>query len=105
MITTIPLERRQGKPVGVVVSPDGKWVYVANGNANAVSIIDATRNAVVGRIPVGRRPWGIAISPDGRTLYTADGLSNQLSVIDVATRRVRATVKTDKQPWGVAISH
>jgi YVTN family beta-propeller protein len=69
-----------------------------------VSIVDAAKNAVVGRIPVGRRPWGIAISPDGRTLYTADGLSNQLSVIDVATRRVRATVKTDKQPWGVAVS-
>jgi YVTN family beta-propeller protein len=101
---TIALENRQGKPVGLAVSPDGRWVYVANGNANVVSIIDAGRNAVVGRIKVGRRPWGIAVSRDGRTVYTADGLSDQISVIDARTRTVRATVATGRQPWGVAVS-
>jgi YVTN family beta-propeller protein len=69
-----------------------------------VSVIDATRNVVVGRIPVGKRPWGIAVSSDGRTIYTADGLSDTMSVIDAATRRVTATVKVGRQPWGVAVS-
>jgi YVTN family beta-propeller protein len=100
----IPLEDRQGKPVGLAVSPDGRWIYVANGNANVVSIIDAARNTVVGRIKVGRRPWGIAVSPDGRTVFTADGLSDSMSVIDARTRRVVATVKVGRQPWGVAVS-
>jgi YVTN family beta-propeller protein len=103
-VKTIPLENRQGKPVGVVVSPDGKWVYVANGNAGVVSVVDAGRDAVVGRIPVGKRPWGIAVSGDGRTVYTADGLSDTMSVIDAATRRVTARVKVGRQPWGVAVS-
>jgi len=101
---TIALEGRRGKPVGVAVSPDGKWVYIANGNASVVSVIDAARNSVVGRIPVGKRPWGIAVSPDGRAIYTADGLSDTMSVIDAATRRVTATVKVGRQPWGVAVS-
>jgi len=104
VIHTIPLENRQGKPVGLAVSPDGKWVYVANGNANAVSVVDATHNAVVGRIPVGKRPWGIAVSPDGRSLYSADGLSDAMSVIDTRSRKVVASVKVGRQPWGVAVS-
>jgi YVTN family beta-propeller protein len=104
VIQTIPLERRQGKPVGVTVSPDGKWIYVANGNAGVVSVVDALRGSVAGRIPVGRRPWGIAISPDGATVYTADGQSDQVSVIDTRLRKVRATIKVGRQPWGVAVS-
>jgi YVTN family beta-propeller protein len=79
-------------------------IYVANGNANAVSVVDATRNVVVGRIPVGKRPWGIAVSRDGRTVYTADGLSDAISVIDAQSRKVTATVKVGRQPWGVAVS-
>jgi YVTN family beta-propeller protein len=104
VLATIRLENRQGKPVGLAVSPDGRWIYVANGNANVVSVIDANRNAVFGRIKVGRRPWGIAVSRDGRTLHTADGLSDQISVIDTRTRTVRATVRVGRQPWGVAVS-
>ncbi|HZE07939.1 MAG TPA: hypothetical protein VE110_04205, partial [Gemmatimonadaceae bacterium] len=71
---------------------------------NSVSVIDATRNAVVASIPVGRRPWGVAISPDGRTVYTADGLSDTMSVIDARTRKVVSTVRVGRQPWGVAVS-
>jgi YVTN family beta-propeller protein len=101
---TIPLEGRQGKPVGLAVSPDGKRIYVANGNANVVSVVDTEKGAVVGRIPVGKRPWGIAVSNDGRVVYTADGLSDAISVIDAKSGRVIRNVKVGRQPWGVAVS-
>src|SRR5690606_41086335 len=93
----------EAKPVGVVVSPDGKRVYVANGHANSVSVIDAEMNRVIATIPVGRRPWGLAITPDGKKLYTANGISNDVSVIDTATNEVIATVKVEGEgPWGIA---
>jgi len=103
VLETIELEGGQGKPVGVVVSPDNKTVYVANGRANRVSVVDAALGKVVASIPVGHRPWGIALSRDGKTLYTANGLSDDVSVIDVASRRVVATIAVGKRPLGVAL--
>ena len=94
---------RGAKPVGVVVSPDGGRVYVANGHGNSVAVIDAASYKVVANVPVGKRPWGIAITPDGKRIYTANGLSGDISVIDAATLKVVATVPAGAGVWGVAI--
>ena len=90
--------------MGVVVSHDGRRVYVANGHGNSISVIDAAKRKVVKVVPVGRRPWGIALTPDGRKLYTANGLSRNVSVIDTATLKVIATIPVGEGPWGVAIA-
>lgn len=50
------------RPWGIGVSRDGKRIYTANGPGNDVSIVDAQRGVVLGRIPVGSLPWGIAVS-------------------------------------------
>ena len=91
------------KPKGVVVSPDGKTVYVATGRANSVAVIDAASRKVLAMIAVGERPWGIAITPDGRQLYTANGISNDISVIDTATNKVISTIRAGDGPWGIVI--
>lgn len=51
--------------------PHGPRVYVTNENSNSVSVIDATTDAVIATIPVGKRPRGVRLSPDGQTLYVA----------------------------------
>jgi YVTN family beta-propeller protein len=94
---------KDSKPMGVVVSPDGGRVYVANGRGGTVSIIDATSNAVVSTVPVGQRPWGIALTPDGKKLYTANGPSNDVSVVDAGQMQVVKKIPVGKIPWGVAI--
>ena len=81
MVNTLDIAGESGKPVGIAVAPDGKRVYVANGAAHEVVVIDPEANRVVARIEVGRRPWGVALSPDGRRLYAANGLTNDVSVI------------------------
>lgn len=91
------------KPVGVVVSPDGRRIYVATGAAHAMVALDATSLREVGRVRVGRRPWGIALSPDGRFAYTANGLTDDISVVDVSTMRVVSTVRAGTRPWGVVV--
>lgn len=53
----IPVGRR---PWGVALSPDGRWLYTANGLSNDLSVIDTRTLRVVGSIRVGERPWGIA---------------------------------------------
>ena len=89
--------------MGVVVSPDGRRVYVANGRGGTVSALDAAANTVVSTIPVGQRPWGIALTPDGKKLYTANGPSNDVTVIDAERMQVIKKIPAGKIPWGVAI--
>jgi YVTN family beta-propeller protein len=91
--------------MGVVVSRDGKKIYVANGRANSISVIDGTNDKLIATIAVGQRVWGLAITPDGRKLYAANGISNDVSVIDTSNDSVLATIKAGDGPWGVAISH
>jgi YVTN family beta-propeller protein len=94
---------KDSKPMGVVVSTDGKRVYVANGRGGTVSVIDPRTDAVTNTIPVGQRPWGIALTGDGGKLYTANGPSNDVSVIDTKSLQVSKKVPVGKIPWGVAI--
>jgi len=93
----------QLKPKGVVVSADGKHVYVATGRGNSVAVIDGEQLTLITLIPVGQRPWGLALTPDGRKLYTANGLSNDVSVVDTTANKVIATVKAGDGPWGIAL--
>ena len=100
-VITLP---KDSKPMGIVVSPDDKRIYVANGRGGTVSVIAAATNSVTSTVAVGQRPWGIAITSDGRKLYTANGPSNDVTVIDAATMQVITKISAGKIPWGVAIS-
>ena len=93
---------KDSKPMGIVVSPDDRRVYVANGRGGTVSVIDAATNTVTATIPVGQRPWGIALTSDGSKLYTANGPSNDVSVLDTGKLRVIKKIPVGKIPWGVA---
>jgi YVTN family beta-propeller protein len=50
-------------PVGIEIARDGKRAWVANTNADLVTVLDLDKLAVVGRIPTGRQPDGMAWSP------------------------------------------
>lgn len=89
-------------PVGLVLSPDKKTMYVALGRANHVAFVDvATREAEY--VLVGSRAWGVAVSPDGGTLYVANGLSDDLSIIDVAARKTVRSIPTGRVPHTVIV--
>ena len=99
-VITLPSGAR---PMSVRLSADGRFLYVSNGRAGSISIIDAHSYAITGEIKVGTRPWGIAISPDGKYLFTANGPSDDISVVDLNTNLEIKRVKAGKSPWSVAI--
>lgn len=76
-------------PVAVAVTPDGKYLYVANQFANTVSAfsIDTASGAltVVPGSPylVGTSPSGLAISPNGNFLYVANSGSSNVSAFSI----------------------
>src|SRR5690606_36498185 len=90
-------------PMGLALSPDGKRLYVANGRARTVSVIDLETNDVVANVRVGERPWGIGLTSDGKFFYTANGPSNNVSVIDTESLNVVSTIRVGASPWGISI--
>jgi YVTN family beta-propeller protein len=76
-------------PHGLVVTPDGRKVYVSSDGASTVSVIDtATDDRVVASIDVGPNPHGLALSGDGSRVLVSGWGSNRALIIDTVTDRV-----------------
>ncbi len=52
-------------PVGILIDPDGSRAYVANTNADIISVIDLNTWKIVKRLHAGNEPDGLAWSPRG----------------------------------------
>jgi DNA-binding beta-propeller fold protein YncE len=61
------------QPVSVALSPDQKWLYVAEAGINAVAVVrlDGFTGKVVGHIPTGWWPSSVQLSGDGQRLFVA----------------------------------
>ncbi len=57
-------------PRGMVVSANGKRLYVAEMGINAVGVIDTVSGKVLGHIPTAWYPYRVALSNDGKKLFT-----------------------------------
>ncbi len=91
------------RPMSVKVASNGRKVYVSNGRAGTVSVLDSRTYELLNTIQVGVRPWGMALSPDGKFLYTANGPSNDVSVVDLAANTEIARIKAGSSPWAVTV--
>ena len=91
-------------PAHVVVAPDGRHAYVANGGENTVSVVDVAAQRVVGTIPVGASPHGMRIRPDGKQAWVANLKGGTVSVIDTRTRKQIARIAVGKGPAQVGFT-
>jgi YVTN family beta-propeller protein len=85
-------------PYALLLSPDGKTLYVSHWNARAVSLVDTATLKTTAQVKVGDHPSGLALAPDGATLYVANANSDTVSVINPAAARVRGEVKLAPYP-------
>jgi len=62
------------QPVGLALSPDEQFLYVAEAGVNAVGVIrlNGMRGTLLGHIPTGWWPSGVQISADGQSLYVSN---------------------------------
>ncbi len=99
-------------PSGMVLSPDGSKLFVANANSDTVSIIDTVAEEVSGtlgvkpmpELPYGSAPNALAISGDGAIIYVANGGNNAVAVVDVVSGKASGFIPTGWYPGAVAIS-
>jgi 6-phosphogluconolactonase (cycloisomerase 2 family) len=115
---TPPTIESGSSPEGVVVSPDGKSLYVANGGEATVSQYDVNpaTGALSAKTPASVPSGGsfihsgVAITPDGNSVYVTNHNENSISQYDVnpatgaLSAKSPATVATGKGPLDVAVT-
>jgi YVTN family beta-propeller protein len=90
-------------PHGLVITPDGRWVYASSDGASTVSVIDTRTDEVSATIDVGPIPHGLAITPDGSQVLVASFGTDQVEAIDTRTNQVAWDVAVP-QPHNIAIT-
>ena len=110
-----PDSKAQISFTGLVFSPDGSRIYMANVNgdikvftvqpdhkiAPLFSIALPPANAP---LRLAEIPAGIAVSPDGKKIYVALNLSNRLAELDAATGRVLRMWDVGVAPFDVKLA-
>lgn len=91
------------QPVGIELTRDGRYAFVALGPANHVAVVDAKSHAVLDYLLVGRRVWHLALNGDESRLYTTNGVSGDVTVIDVARLEPVKSIRVGRYPWGVVV--
>ncbi len=96
-------EARYLSPREMVLSLDGRWLYVMCEASDEVRVVDIRNGSVVKTVSVGHVPRGIALSPDGKRLYVANSWDDTVSVIDAGSFKVTQTLTTGFEPNSVVI--
>ncbi|RKS03376.1 YncE family protein [Flavobacterium sp. 102] len=81
-------------------SSDGTKAYVANGDDDSITVIDASTKAIITTITVGDNPVG-AWTGSNNKMYVDNEDGQTISVIDVATNSVDETITLGFMP-GIA---
>ena len=91
-------------PGGVVVTPNGNYVYVANAFGDSVSVIQTSNNTVIDTISVGDSPQGVVVTPNGNYVYVVNFHGHSVSVIQTSNNTVIDTISVGEDPLGVAVT-
>jgi YVTN family beta-propeller protein len=94
ILTHIPVEINPG---AVVLTPDGKRLFVSNWSSESVSVIDTGSNKVIRTLHVGMNPNDMKISDDGR-LFIACSNDNTIHVIDTKSLQILERLSTTLTP-------
>jgi YVTN family beta-propeller protein len=94
------------KPHGIVLSPDGRFVYASCYGAHAVAVINVATETLAATIelPTSSQPYGIGISADGRYVYASDTLTGRLLIINTTTDTYAGSVSIGLHPALIARS-
>ena len=110
-------------PNALIASKDLQFIYVANGNSDYVSVINAANNHVVDSLQVTLNPGGssfigdspnaLAIDNGGTTLYVSNGMDNAVAIVHLGSKAATAGkgksviegfVPTEAYPAGLVLN-
>lgn len=95
-----------GQSMGIAISPDSRYLYVANTYNNRVDVVDTQSNAIIISIPVNGGPWSVAVSPNGSKIYVGSVFTGIVHTIDATTNTISGpSAFAGAGLFGLAVSH
>jgi YVTN family beta-propeller protein len=96
-------------PGFAAVSPNGRLLYVANGDAKELNVLDTTTNTKLATVPIpDGPPQFLTFSPDGSRLYVSifdvSGAGSEIAVLDTSTNQVLGQIPVAGQPYRLAVT-
>ena len=79
-------------------------VFVANADANSVSVLDSATHRKLAEIPVGKSPRTLALDARHSLLFTANFAEASVSIVALSSVTVIATIPVAHEPYGVVCS-
>ena len=93
-----------GEPARLVLSPDGRRLYVAPRDAKLLLALDAATGREVGTGRLGARPLELAIDGDGGRMLVASGEAGEVRLLDTRDLSVRNMLPVGGVLGSVAVS-
>jgi len=93
---------RDSRPYSVTVDATGSKVYVANTQADYMSIVDLT-TLQAEHLKVGYGGRAVALTQDGKYAFVTVETENAVAVIDLASSKVATKVEVGGSPRGIAL--
>ena len=100
----VPEDDLYKSPLQLLLSGDGRRLFVACEGTDEVLVIDTRKGRVVDQVAVGGEPFGLRLSPDERWLYVSNRKDNDVSVVDLEVMRVERRFPVGDDPHALALS-
>lgn len=97
------IENTGKSTAGIVLSPDGKLLYVANMGTNEVGVIDLESKKLVKSFPSGgESPTNITLDAANSRLFVSNQKTGDITVLNVKDGSLIKSIKTGEGALGVA---
>jgi len=83
------------------VTPDSKWLLVANSDNGSVTLIDAQAQKAIREIPVGEKPEGVSWIGNGPLALVTVYWTDELVFVNAQEGKVVKRLKVSNEPYGV----
>ncbi|HEV3249649.1 MAG TPA: beta-propeller fold lactonase family protein, partial [Puia sp.] len=109
-------------PNAIIKSRDDRFLYIANGNSDNISVVDVNKEKLVDSIQTGlfsgqyrfygSSPNALWIDSGGTTLYVANGMDNAVSLIKLGSKaslkakgitKIKGFIPTEAYPSGIVM--
>ncbi len=109
-------------PSAIIKSNDNRFIYIANGNSDYISVVDVNKDNVVDSIATGlfskqyryfgSSPDALLLDSPGTTLYVANGMDNAIAIIQLGNKvslkgigntKIKGYIPTEAYPSGIAL--
>ena len=98
---TVPVGER---PRGIVLSHDGKVLYMCTSDEDHVEVLDLSTLKVTHSLPSGPDPELMQLNPEGTKLYIANEDDNLVTVVNVEERSKEVEIPVGIEPEGIGVS-